>query len=411
MPTSKRRTDQEVNEERKNQSVPLLTREEEFECARIIEAGRDAKKKLDAGENLDKETETEWKQKVRCGEAARKKMILSNSGLVKSTAKKYLDLMSERMDRKQMFENLVQAGWEGLIKGVERFDYRKGYRLSTYAMPWIRSEMYEVLRKDHDILFTKEALNDLKKIKEAQKKFLQEKGREPSENELVKRTGFTKNKVKQFLDFLNLTQDAYSLEVLMELGKEPWRAAAQSKGNETGLLLLLFERYLDQLEDPFFCAAGTKEAIRKQCWLDFMPGWEQDADIQEKKKEVELSAKERKQIQLWIDQWHKGELIQFYKAPEQVFRDLLTPRTVAWILEQHGREIPRGDMRSAMEAFAALELCQLTDDNAPYRLISERCEELRDTQYTWNRCTNWLYKDYRDEIYDFILEKVIGTPI
>lgn len=399
MSTGKERIDQEIKAKNKSQK---LTREEEFECARIMEAGRVAKKKLDAGESLDKETENEWKEKVRCGEIAREKLICSNLYLVESAAKKYDGLIPKSME----LEQLCQAGNEGLIKGIEKFDYRKGNRLSTYVMYWIRSEMYEELRKNHDISFSKKVLNDLKRMKEAQKKFLQEHGRGPSVNELAQRTGFTEKKIKRLLNFLNLMHDADSMEMLQELGKE--RPKDIVPESSTGLLLLLFERYSDQLEDLLFCASGTKEAVGKQCWLDFMQRREQDTDVWENKAEVVLSAKERKQIQLWIDQWHRGELIQFYKNPKQAFRNLLTPRTVAWILEQYGEEIPRADMRSAMEAFTELELSQLTDDNAPYRLISEKCGELGDIQYIWNCCTNWLYQNYQGIIYDLILEKAVS---
>jgi RNA polymerase primary sigma factor len=109
--------------------VPLLSTEEEINLAMRLEAGLDAEKRLCKNPNHTRALE--WKMLVQDGINAREHLIKANTRLVVSIAKKY-------MSRGVPFLDLIQEGNLGLMKAVEKFDYRRGYRFSTYATWWIR---------------------------------------------------------------------------------------------------------------------------------------------------------------------------------------------------------------------------------------------------------------------------------
>lgn len=110
--------------------VPLLTPEEEVELARLLEEGRRAQRELQRN-GMDPQRRAELERVVRAGEQARQKLIRANTRLVISIAKRYIG-------QGVALPDLIQEGNLGLMRAVERFDYRRGYRLSTYATWWIR---------------------------------------------------------------------------------------------------------------------------------------------------------------------------------------------------------------------------------------------------------------------------------
>ena len=110
--------------------VPLLTAEEEVDLAKRMERGRDSRKRLSEGlEDWEERERLLWY--VRDGQAAQEHLIKANSRLVVSVAKKYVG-------RGVPFLDLIQEGNIGLIRAVKKFDYRRGYKFSTYATWWIR---------------------------------------------------------------------------------------------------------------------------------------------------------------------------------------------------------------------------------------------------------------------------------
>ena len=110
--------------------VPLLTPEEEVEFARLLEEGRQANKSLQSN-GTDAKKRAALEQRMRVGEEARQKLIRANTRLVISIAKRYIG-------QGVALPDLIQEGNLGLMRAVERFDHRRGYRLSTYATWWIR---------------------------------------------------------------------------------------------------------------------------------------------------------------------------------------------------------------------------------------------------------------------------------
>jgi RNA polymerase sigma factor (sigma-70 family) len=110
---------------------PLLTKDDEARLAQTIEAGREAAEKLESGEKVTPAKKRELRRVVRAGEAATEQFINSNLRLVVSIAKKYQSSDLPLLD-------LVQEGNLGLIHAVEKFDWRKGFKFSTYATWWIR---------------------------------------------------------------------------------------------------------------------------------------------------------------------------------------------------------------------------------------------------------------------------------
>lgn len=381
------------------EAEPRLTLEQEIAYAKVMEAGQDAQKKMkDRQEKhaLDDREAAELRRQISDGEAAKEKLIRSNLYVVASQAGEY-------RGGALSFGELFDAGYEKLIEKVEQYDYRKGNRVSTYVQRWVNGGMLEALRKANPAGFAQAAVRDANTLRKKIKAVQQEENREPSEEELSKLTGFSVKRVRHLLMVL---QGIRSLEQMAESKEEPAAVEAlhEQKPASAGLHLLLLERYYDQLTDPFFCDGDTLKAVQKLCRLEF--GLEQEA---KKKGKPALSANEQKKVDLWINQWHRGELIQFCSLPHKAFGTLLTPRTAAWFLKQYGDRIPRAEMRAAMEAFSQLDLCQLTDDQAPYRLISERCGG-RQVRAIWDSCTKWLYQNYQNDIYEFILETRLSHP-
>lgn len=184
--------------------VPLLSAEEEIALAQKMEAGDQAKTQLDeAGEDLDDETRKELEALVEQGDYAKKKLAEANLRLVVSIAKRYVG-------RGMLFLDLIQEGNLGLIKAVEKFDYRKGYKFSTYATWWIRQAITRAIADQaRTIRIPVHMVETINKLIRVSRQLLQELGREPSPEEIAEEMEIPVERVREIL---KISQEPVSLE-------------------------------------------------------------------------------------------------------------------------------------------------------------------------------------------------------
>jgi len=170
--------------------VPLLNAEQEVELAKRIEAGLFAEEKLAAdGARLgvDGRTDLEWI--AEDGRRAKNHLLEANLRLVVSLAKRYTG-------RGMLFLDLIQEGNLGLIRAVEKFDYTKGYKFSTYATWWIRQAITRAMADQaRTIRIPVHMVEVINKLARVQRQMLQDLGREPTPEELAAELDMTPEKV------------------------------------------------------------------------------------------------------------------------------------------------------------------------------------------------------------------------
>jgi RNA polymerase primary sigma factor len=172
--------------------TPLLTADEEIQLARELEAGSAAAETL-AGDVSDPEEQTRLKSAVRTGQAARRRLIESNLRLVVAVARKY-------MGRGVPFLDLVQEGNIGLQRGVDKYDWRKGFRFSTYAYWWIRQAISRaVADQGRTIRLPVHVFEQLSKVYNASQDLESELGRVPNPEEIAARLGVSVESVRDAL--------------------------------------------------------------------------------------------------------------------------------------------------------------------------------------------------------------------
>ena len=169
--------------------VSLLNAEQEVELAKRIEAGLFAEEMLAEGPKLDKKTRLDLEWIATDGRRAKNHLLEANLRLVVSLAKRYTG-------RGMLFLDLIQEGNLGLIRAVEKFDYTKGYKFSTYATWWIRQAITRAMADQaRTIRIPVHMVEVINKLARVQRQMLQDLGREPTPEELARELDMTPEKV------------------------------------------------------------------------------------------------------------------------------------------------------------------------------------------------------------------------
>jgi RNA polymerase primary sigma factor len=169
--------------------VPLLNAEQEVELAKRIEAGLFAEEKLAESERMHVEQRIDLEWIAEDGRRAKNHLLEANLRLVVSLAKRYTG-------RGMLFLDLIQEGNLGLIRAVEKFDYTKGYKFSTYATWWIRQAITRAMADQaRTIRIPVHMVEVINKLARVQRQMLQDLGREPTPEELAVELDMTPEKV------------------------------------------------------------------------------------------------------------------------------------------------------------------------------------------------------------------------
>jgi RNA polymerase primary sigma factor len=186
--------------------VKLLTLEEEISLARRIEEGEAARKELDEGAYADEERQRRRLARiVEDGDLARQHLIEANLRLVVSIAKKY-------NGRGMSFLDLIQEGNQGLIRAVEKFEYRRRYKFSTYATWWIRQAINRAIAdQSRTIRIPVHMVETINKLTRASRRLQQELSREPTFAEIADAMGPDWN-AEKVEEAFKLTREPFSLE-------------------------------------------------------------------------------------------------------------------------------------------------------------------------------------------------------
>lgn len=184
--------------------IPLLDPKEEPIIAKRIQDGAEAKEKLGSDPNLDEAEKKALDRKIDDGEQAKQLLISSNLRLVVSIAKKYVG-------RGMLFLDLIQEGNCGLIKAVEKFDYTKGFKFSTYATWWIRQSITRAIADQaRTIRIPVHMVETINKLTRIQRQLVQDLGRDPLPEEIAeKMEGISAEKVHEIQ---KIALDPVSLE-------------------------------------------------------------------------------------------------------------------------------------------------------------------------------------------------------
>src|SRR5438477_6978644 len=205
--------------------VPLLTAEQEVDLAMRIEAGLMAEDMIDARADFDIDQVRELARRssleveggkpsvdkareicrriIRDGLLAKRKLVEANLRLVVSIAKRYVG-------RGMLFLDLIQEGNLGLIRAVEKFDYKKGYKFSTYATWWIRQAITRAIADQaRTIRIPVHMVETINKLARVQRQLLQDFGRDPTLEEIAAELGVTVDRVREIR---KIAQEPVSLE-------------------------------------------------------------------------------------------------------------------------------------------------------------------------------------------------------
>ncbi|HEV7861092.1 MAG TPA: RNA polymerase sigma factor RpoD [Acidimicrobiia bacterium] len=229
--------------------VPLLTGAQEVSLAQRIEAGLAASDEITAADGgLSVEAKTDLGGTVIDGHMAKRQLIEANLRLVVSIAKRYVG-------RGMLLLDLIQEGNLGLMRAVEKFDYTKGFKFSTYATWWIRQAITRAIADQaRTIRIPVHMVETINKVTRVQRQMLQELGREPTVEELGEKVGMLPERVREIQ---RISQEPVSLEapvgdeddsLLGDFVEDPG-AIAPADAAARALLTEAVEEALEQLSD------------------------------------------------------------------------------------------------------------------------------------------------------------------
>jgi len=228
--------------------VPLLTGAQEVSMAKRFEAGLDAEAQIEGASGLSPERRASLRAVVRDGELAKSQLIEANLRLVVSIAKRYVGRGMALLD-------LVQEGNLGLIRAVEKFDYTKGFKFSTYATWWIRQAITRsIADQARTIRIPVHMVETMNKVTRVSRQMLQELGREPTVDEIAAKVELTPDRVREIQ---RLGQEPVSLETpvgeeddssLGDFVEDP-NATAPATAAARALLTEAIEEALEELND------------------------------------------------------------------------------------------------------------------------------------------------------------------
>src|SRR5699024_3156174 len=233
--------------------VALLNAAEEVDLAKRIEAGMYAEHLLDAGEVTDPRETMDYKWIIHDGRIAKNHLLEANLRLVVSLAKRYTG-------RGMLFLDLIQEGNLGLIRAVEKFDFTKGFKFSTYATWWIRQAItHAIADQARTIRIPVHMVETINKLIRIQRQLLQDLGREPTPEEIGEEMDIPADRVREIL---KISQEPVSLETpigeedVSHLGDFIEDVEAQSPSDHAA-----YEMLKDQLEDVLDTLTDREENV------------------------------------------------------------------------------------------------------------------------------------------------------